>query len=409
MIHSVLSINLFNSERISILFKIIIIPIVYMQGVTIRNIVIGGGGTMIYTYLGAVQELVSSGLDLKGIKNYIGSSAGGLSVAMLACGATPELVHQMEIIKNPSVLADLKDPSNFIVKAMLDVVTNFGYNKGEALTKLVHDIIEELTGDGDITFSKHYKRYRKNLVIISTNITKNRPVYFNRLTHPHMRIIDAVRASCAVPLYFMPYTDVDENGVPNLYVDGSLTHNYPFTFVYTDLFKVLNKDDPEVLGPNYADIVIDEETAIENLYNYNTVPSDPDSTIVERIVPSTLGIKTVSSKSYNYITNTTPDKTHTYNIGTYMYAIVDLMFNTQMKEHINGDIWNQTIPINVDKYSMLDFKFSKRDVKKLIKLGENSVSMYLKTSGLIFKQDTYFHKERKEKKHNKHRCRHRSK
>ena len=59
-------------------------------------------------------------------------------------------------------------------------------------------------------------------IVCVTNLTSRRAEFLGPDTHPTMPIALAIRMSCSVPLYFTAVRHQDQ-----LYVDGSITNNFP--------------------------------------------------------------------------------------------------------------------------------------------------------------------------------------
>eukprot|EP00873_Tetraselmis_striata_P026939 jgi/Tetstr1/447203/TSEL_034640.t1 len=62
----------------------------------------------------------------------------------------------------------------------------------------------------------------KNLVVCAVNVTQGKPVFFSVDTHPDQDIVQAITASCSVPILLSP---VKIDG--DLYVDAGITDNLP--------------------------------------------------------------------------------------------------------------------------------------------------------------------------------------
>ena len=168
-------------------------------------LVISGGGVKGLAALGAVYALSRRG-HLRGVKTMVGTSAGALVCAALACGKDP-----VEVLRT---LGPRAFKSDFDLGGL---ATAFGLDSGRGIVDLVDRVLGER-----YTFRDVSERHGVKLVVCVTNVTERRPEYLGPDTHPDMDIALALRMSCAVPLYFAAVRLEDA-----MFVDGVLTDNFP--------------------------------------------------------------------------------------------------------------------------------------------------------------------------------------
>lgn len=334
----------------------------------IKNLVIGGGGIWIYAYAGAVDDMFTDE-ELKDVKNFIGSSAGAIMSLLLSCGASKSYI--MKKI-NTFDLKTLQDHSYFTAINIYNIVNYFGYNKGDVALNWLKNTIEELSDDKDLTFSRHYAKYGTNLIVTGCNVTKNSFRFFNRLSDPAMRIADAIRISMSIPFFFKPFTYEGD-----LYVDGGTTFNYPISFISTDLFKLLNCYDPNIIGPTDPSSRVNHDTAVRNLYDMSSDTDLVNPIFDAYILNRTVGIKSFSKRSLNYIhPGPTIDDEKSFNIVTFIEAIVNMSTDATLREYVHEKMWNKTIKIDSSPYSFANFDLTKDDVQAIINIGRNSSRKY---------------------------------
>jgi hypothetical protein len=123
-----------------------------------------------------------------------------------------------------------------------------------------------------------------------------------------MKVVEAVRISMSVPIFFRPYRfDGD------LYIDGGTTNGYPIAFITTDMYKLLNnydndKEDSKPIGL---------ETATNKLYDLDADIDTKNPVFQKHILNKTIGIKTFTKSSMNYIKPRTSIETQTnFNVIT---------------------------------------------------------------------------------------------
>lgn len=110
-----------------------------------------------------------------------------------------------------------------------DMVQHWGmmpYTRLMTLLGKFFDTWEE--GMSSITFAElAARRPGIRLHIIATNVTRRCQAVFNAVNTPNMRVLEAIAASSAVPLYFTPW--VSSSG--DLHCDGAMTEYYPWACV----------------------------------------------------------------------------------------------------------------------------------------------------------------------------------
>eukprot|EP01103_Thecamoeba_quadrilineata_P003483 TRINITY_DN13251_c0_g1_i1.p1 TRINITY_DN13251_c0_g1~~TRINITY_DN13251_c0_g1_i1.p1 ORF type:complete len:468 (-),score=67.82 TRINITY_DN13251_c0_g1_i1:163-1518(-) len=218
------------------------------QNFPFKNLVIEGSGVRGIAYGGALQVLEELGVT-KQLMNVAGSSAGAMTALGLAMGCSATIATETLIDTN---FRKFMDGSN------TQFMSTYSFYNGEALSHFIKNQIdrtlsrllpdEELVGTKsqreNLTFLDHsklvekYPHLFKNLSVIGTNLTTQKPQVFNAQYSPDFPIWKAVRISMGIPFIFAP---INVNG--DLYVDGGVAYKYPF-----DLYDVDGTPNHETLG-----------------------------------------------------------------------------------------------------------------------------------------------------------------
>lgn len=159
-------------------------------------LVISGGGARGMAALGAASVLRRRGI-LETTRAFVGTSAGALVAASLATRTPP--CDAARIFCSPG-----KRP----------------FRGADTLDAWIRDLVGDAT-----TFEDVLETHGTELVACASSVSTRKPVYFSARTHPTMRVRDALRASCAVPLVFPPVRVLGD-----AYVDGGLTDNFPMAY-----------------------------------------------------------------------------------------------------------------------------------------------------------------------------------
>lgn len=174
----------------------------------VETLVVSGGGMKGVASLGAVVALKKAGM-LRGVKTYVGTSAGALVAAALATDRAN--------LKTLFDLANLKYRADIDLSRLL---ATFGLDSGRHLDRW----ISILVGD-KCTFQDIFQKHGVRLVVCATNLTERTPEYFSVDTTPTMDVALALRMSCCIPLYF---SAVKHDG--KVYVDGAVADNFPLAW-----------------------------------------------------------------------------------------------------------------------------------------------------------------------------------
>ena len=281
-------------------------------------LVIEGGGIKGIAFAGAIKKLDELNI-LKGITKFIGSSSGAITAGALACRFTTDDIN--EILINTD-FNSFKDDSFCIILDIYRIVEHYGIYKGDMFYNWYGKILEEKTGNKDITFMDVYKRYGTEITITGTCLNKRCTYYYNYKSHPDMSLRLAVRISMSIPLFFRA---IELQG--DILVDGGVLNNYPIWYYDKDYDSNIVDIDKKVLGLN--------------LMSENNLPDDQiyhgDNKIDNMI---------------NYIT-----------------SLVDSMLTQLERLHVKQGYWKRTIPICTFDIKATDFDISNENKEKLIKSG----------------------------------------
>ena len=164
------------------------------------SLVLGSGGARGYAHIGVIEELLAHGYEIKSIS---GSSMGSLIGALYACG-------KLQVYKEWVLGLDLLDVAKLIDFSF----TGTGIIQGN---KVFH-VIEEIIGDimiEDLPIS---------FTAVATDLIKQKEVWIQE-----GRLIDAIRASIAIPTVFTP-KKIRERYL----IDGGVTNPMPIAPTVSD-------------------------------------------------------------------------------------------------------------------------------------------------------------------------------
>jgi hypothetical protein len=237
----------------------------------IDTLILEGGGINCIATGGALKLLEERGI-LKNITKYAGTSAGSILCALLCIGYTSlEIQNTLfkqnnKIIKN--FIDDLLIPHNLFKK--------FGLYNPKKFIKYISTLFVLKGIPSDITFIELAQRTGKILTITGTSFTIQDTIYFNHHTYPKFKVIDAIRISMSIPLYFTSITHTI-NGKDHVFGDGGVLSNFPYYYYIVCEAEKKYKSTFQELAPIqlkfYENIAIkcqNEDTNINTNTNTNT-------------------------------------------------------------------------------------------------------------------------------------------
>jgi len=197
------------------------------------SLVLGSGGARGMAHIGVIRWLEAHDYQIKSIS---GSSIGALIGGVYAAGQLDAFEDWMLSMDKIDILGllDLAWQKNGLVK---------GEKLMNSLAKLVGDV---QINDLPIT-----------LTAVATDIARQREVWLQS-----GRLLDAIRASISLPLFFTPYR---LNGMD--LIDGGVLNPVPIAPAFSDntdlIIAVSLSGDIEIPRPSHKEDVDDEETFIK--------------------------------------------------------------------------------------------------------------------------------------------------
>lgn len=164
------------------------------------SLILGSGGARGYAHIGVIEELLAQGYEIRSIA---GSSMGALIGALYACGKLDEF-------KTWTLTLDI-----FSVAKLLDFsFTGTGIIQGDKVFHVIEKII------GDVLIEDLPIPY----TAVATDLIKQKEIWIQK-----GRLIDAIRASIAIPTVFTP------KKIANRYlIDGGVLNPLPIAPTIAD-------------------------------------------------------------------------------------------------------------------------------------------------------------------------------
>jgi predicted acylesterase/phospholipase RssA len=237
---------------------------------TIKHIVISGGGPTGLLSYGAAKYLEQQQFwSMENIESIYGTSIGALFGVILS------LHHDWKTIDDYII----KCPWNTILQKnstfhdVVDVYTNKGIMSGDFFDIIMKPLLLAKDLTLDVTLDELYQFNKKEIHIMTVELNTFKLVNLSYKTHPSLKVMDAIKMSCAFPIIFSPKIFIETDTTSKkedraeckrvcCYIDGGVMCNYPVNVCIED--QQCNPD--EILGfrniwEKYHE-TIDEESSL---------------------------------------------------------------------------------------------------------------------------------------------------
>lgn len=202
---------------------------------TIQHMVISGGGTYgLYAY-GVLKETHNQDIWCAGnIQTCHATSIGTLLSVIVLLNYDWETLDKF-IVKRP-----WSQLFQYDITQCIDSFDKCGMYDKTILQKSMEPLLKGVDMDTNITMDEFYEKTGTQLYFYAVEINSFSLEVFTHETHPDMKLLDAVYASCSLPMIFQPLF-MGEN---KAYLDGGLFLNYPIQ----ECLRITHAEPDEVLG-----------------------------------------------------------------------------------------------------------------------------------------------------------------
>lgn len=342
--------NFFNNLSGRFIFLFCIISFNgFSQECEIKNIVFEGAGIRGIAYAGVIAELEKHH-KINNIEKVGGTSAGAITALMLSLSYSSQ---EMADIVSGTNFKKFNDGRFMFFGGINRMKNKFGWYRGDKFTKWISEIIENKTGNPDITFEELHLKGYKDLYVTATCINKQKLLVFSRENYPKMKVKDAVRISISIPLYFKAvfidsagavYNKPDDKENLDIVVDGGIIGNFP--------------------------IFIFDETEIDSSGRENRIPDT--KTLGVRIDSEVQIQNDASSRSLVHL--------DVNNFKDYISAFYILIIENLNRKDLTENDWKRTLSISSAGISPRIKKLSKEQKDSLISSGRAFTSNFLQNN-----------------------------
>lgn len=185
------------------------------ENVCIKHLVCSGGGLNGFVFYSVFKETQQQNIwDLKNIETYYGTSVGTIVGALIL------LANSWEDIDNYLIHRPWENVFKFDLNILFESVDRRGIYNIHHIQSILSPFILAKDKTIDITMQEFYELTGVEYHCILTEIHSHTQIDVSYKTHPEWRLMDAIYASCALPVAFAPLLKDDK-----CYADGSIVTN----------------------------------------------------------------------------------------------------------------------------------------------------------------------------------------
>lgn len=229
----------------------------------IKHLVLSGGASHGLMEIGALSYLSSRRFyERKNIQTIHATSVGSIVGSLIALDIPWEHVRNY-VVDRPWDKVFALDIPKLITAGNLHAL----YSK-DCFSQILSPLLKSCDLSPDISLKDLYSYTNIHLNFYSVRLPSMELARLSHETEPHMRFVDAVQATCAIPLIFPPLI---YNG--HFYIDGGIYNNYPLRDCIREV-RVGTHESPldEILGITFEpeDILSTESETYQKLLNPET-------------------------------------------------------------------------------------------------------------------------------------------
>ena len=199
----------------------------------IKHIVLSGGGAVGLCQYGALRESNKRGLwSIENIESIYGLSVGCITALFIS------LNFEWDVLDDYLIKRPWQNVINFNMNSLIQSFDSRGILDNKIIIEILHPLFRAKNIDINCTMKELYEITNIDLHMFVTELNSYQLIDICHTEFPDWKVVDAIYASCCLPLVFKPVLK-DEC----CYVDGGFVKNYP-------IHECINsgKNSEEILG-----------------------------------------------------------------------------------------------------------------------------------------------------------------
>jgi predicted acylesterase/phospholipase RssA len=194
---------------------------------TIKHLILCGGGPSIFRSIGALYFLEDSGFwNINNIETIYATSAGAIFGAMLCLKFDHETIEDY-LVKRP-----WHEAFPIKVGQIMDIYNKKGLYDHNVAEVIFKPLLNAKDLPLTITLKELYEYSKIELHMYSLEVNSFKIEDLSYKTHPDLLLLDGLIMTSAIPTIFVPFCKDDK-----CYVDGGVIANYPVSYCLDDCHK----------------------------------------------------------------------------------------------------------------------------------------------------------------------------
>ena len=183
----------------------------------IKHLVLSGGGHTLFHYAGIFQSLINQNhVNMDEIVSVYGTSSGSIIGAMLC------LKYDWNDIQDFIIRCPWEKKLKVGFQKALQVFENNGLYDENLFLHLFKSLLSGKELNVDVTMNEFFQYSNIEFHVYTFELNEFIELDISYLTHPDMKLLDAIRMSCSIPMLIKP---ICLDG--KCYIDGGVKNNYP--------------------------------------------------------------------------------------------------------------------------------------------------------------------------------------
>ncbi len=184
---------------------------------TIKHLVISGGGPIMIQILGSMQHLENNRFfNISDIESIYGTSAGAIVAVLIA------LKYDWDTIVDYIIKRPWKDVFHLKIQNIFDAYNRKGIFDVKIIEKCFKPLFDAKDIPLNITLSDFYKLTNIDIHMFTFEINQYCIHDVSHKTHPDLKLMTAIQMTCGIPILMTPVILDDK-----CFIDGGIECNYP--------------------------------------------------------------------------------------------------------------------------------------------------------------------------------------
>jgi len=277
----------------------------------INYLVLSGGGQTLFNYIGIFQTLFKSEyIDINSIKSIYGTSSGAIIGAFLC------LKYEWDDIVDYIIRCPWENKLKVGINKALKIFEYNGLYDDDLFICIFKSLLCGKNLTIDVTMKEFYEYSNINLHVFTFEINDFIKVDISHKTHPDLKLLDALRMSCSIPLLIKPICCDGK-----CYIDGGIQVNYPLS----ECLENEGCNEVNVLGvKNFNNNILKQINSDSNITDYFHV-----------ILKRTLKVLSqMKNEHVNDVTNELTNEIQLYTEGISFEIIMDALFDKDKRKQM---------------------------------------------------------------------------